>query len=316
MSRVADALPLPEVYYFPAKGKFLMKDYAGCWIEFDKEGIKNELIDFGYDSNQPKIGLSPVKKCLSEISKGQNVAFAGSLAGYSSGVYKMNGKNILVTDSLKLIEPKEGEWPMVGQILNNMFNHGGIDQRPYLFGWLHQSLRMYYNKRFLPGQALVLAGPVNSGKTLLQSILTEVFGGRCAQPHHFMTGGTEFNSDIFGSEHLAINDEVEAKNYTSRRQLGAKLKQIAVEENHRCHPKQKDAVILKPFWRLSIAVNDDPERLGVIPPMDGDLVDKLMLFSIAENEMPMPTGTETERGAFWKAIEAELPAFRSCDVEL
>jgi hypothetical protein len=35
---------------------------------------------------------------------------------------------------------------------------------------------------------------------------------------------------------------------------------------------------LKPFWRLSITLNDEPENLLILPPLDESLGDKIMLL--------------------------------------
>ena len=56
-------------------------------------------------------------------------------------------------------------------------------------------------------------------------------------------------------------------------------------------------------------LNDDPERLMVLPPLDTDVEDKIMLFKVERCRMPMPTDTPDEAEAFMSAMVAELPAF-------
>ena len=58
-----------------------------------------------------------------------------------------------------------------------------------------------------------------------------------------------------------------------------------------------------------MSLNDEPERLLVLPPVDEDIADKLMLLKVTKRDMPMPTGTADEMDAFWGALLAELPAF-------
>lgn len=310
LKSVAEVLPLPMIYFQSERNKYWRQDRYNRWIQVDKDSARKFIVQQGY-SSAPKVKgqLSSADECLLAIDEEQNIAYAGPLAGYKSGIYEMNGQKVLVTDSPRLIEPKEGEWRIIEQIIDGMFNRGQVDQRPYFYGWLHHALCMYHSGRWMPGQVLVLAGEPGSGKSLVQDILTEVFGGRSAYPYHFLTKGTDFNADLFPAEHLVINDEAEGKDYRARRALGAGLKQYAVVEAHRYHQKQRTALTLLPRWRVSVSVNDEPERLMVLPPMDDDIRDKITLLKVARNPMPMPTGTDAEREAFWKAIKAELPAF-------
>ena len=82
---------------------------------------------------------------------------------------------------------------------------------------------------------------------------------------------------------------------------------ITAASSQHCHAKGKPALTLKPFWRLTVSVNDDPESLLVLPLIREDLADKIMLFRIERQEMPMPTGTNAQRTAFWNQLMVELP---------
>jgi hypothetical protein len=64
-----------------------------------------------------------------------------------------------------------------------------------------------------------------------------------------------------------------------------------------------------PFWRVTITVNDKPENLMVLPPLDDSLEDKLLLLRAFKRQMPMPTVTNDERRAFSNRLQSELPAF-------
>ena len=94
----------------------------------------------------------------------------------------------------------------------------------------------------------------------------------------------------------------------ARRAFGAQLKQVAASRDQRCHAKNRVGLVLTPFWRLTISVNDEPENLVVLPPIDPSIEDKIMLFKVHKKPMPLPTSTTTEREVFWKTILAELPA--------
>jgi uncharacterized protein DUF5906 len=183
------------------------------------------------------------------------------------------------------------------------------DQITPFHGWLAVALRALYAGRRVPGQALVLVGPANAGKSLLQDIITALMGGREAKPYSFMTGATHFNGHLAGAEHLRIGDENPLTDMRSRRNFGAQIKNICVEPVQNIEVKYRAAIILKPFWRLSISLNDEPENLLVLPPLDEHTLDKLMLLKIYKREMPMPTVTAEQRENFWRASASEFPAY-------
>lgn len=253
--------------------------------------------------------LTDLEQAVLDIQSKQNIAYAGPLAGYSRGLARINQSNILVTNSPSLIQAKSGQWPIISALLEGMLNDPIEDQRPYLYGWLRVGVEALYQGKIRPGQALCFAGEAESGKSLVQAIITEILGGRAAKPYQFMTGGTSFNSDAFEAEHLMIEDESASTDIRARRAFGAQLKQITASLDQRCHAKNRTGLVLRPFWRLTISVNDEPENLMVLPPIDPSIEDKIMLFKVHKNPMPMPTSSLDEREAFWRAIVAELPAF-------
>ena len=150
---------------------------------------------------------------------------------------------------------------------------------------------MFRTRVWQSGQVVALCGPVGAGKTLLRLITTEMLGGRVAFPHSFMTGRTAFSSDLFGAETLAIEDQQESVDIRARRHFGAAIKDMAVNSDQRCERKHCDALTLVPLRRVVVTMNDDAERIQVLPPLDDDVADKLMLFQVHKYPMPMPTRT-------------------------
>jgi hypothetical protein len=246
---------------------------------------------------------------LIEIQQKADVHYAGALAGYSTGIYDMGERRVLVTESPCLIEPKPGGWPTLRAVIEGLLHDQESDQRPYLLGWLkigYEALRAGERR---PGQALVLAGVHDCGKSLLQNIVTLILGGRSARPYQFMSGLTPFNSDLFEAEHLMIEDEQASTDIRARRNFGAQVKSITVNDWQRCHAKNRIALSLAPFWRLSVTVNDEPENLMVLPPIDDSIEDKMIILRASKFQMPMPTATLKQRKAFWQRLVEELPAF-------
>lgn len=309
MSAVIDALPLPNVYYDHRARGYWRSDGSGKWISINEDMARKFLATQGYSNKINDNVVSDADQCLLDIQSGQNIDFAGELAGYMAGHYTINGSKVLVTRSPTLITPSPGNWPLMEHILNGMFNGSeGRDQLNYFLSWLQRAIRSYYQHTWTQSQVVAMAGPVGCGKSLLQLLLTKMFGGRSASVHQYMTGRTNFNSELFRAEHLMIEDDREQHDYAGRKELGSHIKQIAVNQYHACYGKHKEALSLSPIWRMSISLNDEPDRLQVLPPIEEDIEDKIMLFKIQKQIMPMPTATHEERIAFEAALINELPA--------
>jgi hypothetical protein len=140
-------------------------------------------------------------------------------------------------------------------------------------------------------------------------VITELFGGRMAKPYLYMSGQSSFNGNLFGSEHLCIEDEQPYTDIKSRRNFGAKIKEITAIEGQNCHKKFRDGITLPVFWRLTISVNDETENLMILPPFDDSISDKLFIFKCQKSQMAMPTATLDERLAFRTKLSTELPAY-------
>ena len=315
MSTVANALPLPPLYFMPHDGSYWKTDAAGKWIKINEGSATLEIRAAGF-AGKGEGALSEAERCRLDIQTRQNVNYAAPLAGYRAGHYRINENDVLVTESPRLIVPRAGEWPTLRLLFERMFADPEHEQLPYFYGWLKCGLEAIKSGRWAPGQALAMAGPVGSGKSLTQRLITELFSGRSADPFLYLTGGTTFNGDLFLAEHLMVEDKAESIDIRARRHFAAGIKGIAVNRDHSCHPKGHPALTLTPIWRLTISLNDDPERLLVLPPLDDDVADKVTLLRVQACAMPMPTSTPAEQAAFWQRLTGELPAFAAYLVAL
>jgi hypothetical protein len=268
-------------------------------------GLTNDII--------PARNWSQLDIALRYFQEKKFVNFVGPIAGKTCGYYHENGVRILVTSQAQVIEPKKGKWETLNQLFVNLLAH---DDEPYadsqihcFYGWLQTSVNAFRARKFQPGQALALSGPVDCGKSLVQSLITEMVGGRSAKAALFLQGRTDFNGELFGAEHLILEDEAASTFHKDRLALGTAIKAICANRVHPCHAKNRQIVNLCPWWRLSISLNNRAERLLVLPPMADDIRDKIILLHASKYPMPMPAETVDEKDNFWKALAAEIPAF-------
>jgi hypothetical protein len=258
--------------YESGTGKYWITSAEDEWIRGSESAVQN------YVENDKGISKDKHKEVMNFITRSANVEFSTPLAGYSKGVYSFDGRRVLVVNSPNIIGPTKGGWSTIRTLLVQMF---GEFQLQYLYGWLQIAYTALVSGEFTPGQVLVLVGAADCGKSFLQNkIITPLLGGRSAKPYQYMTAQTSFNSDLFKGEHLIIADETPATDYDSRCAFGAGIKNIVAEPMQRLHAKGKDAMMLEPFWRVSMSLNDEPENLMVLPPYNDSIKDKLILFKV------------------------------------
>jgi hypothetical protein len=293
-------------YYDHNLGCYWFEDERGEFIRINDKGLSLRLRRGGFSRDTDRDEeLSPHDQQILQIQDNHSVAYAAPLAGHRKGLYPIEGQRILVINSPTLIKPQPGSWQTLDFVLSNLLGQ----QTVYVYGWLKVALEFLRENQRGPGQALVLAGEHNCGKSLLQNLITRLLGGRSAKPYRYMTEQTAFNSELFTAEHLMIEDEPASSDLRTRRKFGSYIKIVTVDETQSFHAKNRPALTLKPFWRLTISVNIEPHNLLILPELDESIEDKVILLKATKFPMPMPTHTPTKQKAFWDKLISELPAF-------
>ena len=298
---------LPEAYFDQLRNMFILRDASGEHMLQNESQMARHLRLAGFSG---KVGknetASPVDYALGFIQNKRNVHFAGPLAGYGEGMREFGGKRVLVTVGPKIIVPVEGNFETLKALFEGVL---GEEQAVFFYGWLKVAFESLRRQEPRPGQALVFCGPADCGKSLIQNLGTEILGGRAAKPYQTMTGGTAFNADLFGAEHLTVEDEQPSTDIRARRNFGNQIKMVTVNEWQRLHAKHRDALMLKTLWRLTVSINDEAENLLVLPPLDDSVRDKMTIFHAKRPEAGFDTATPEKRAAYWAKLTGELPAF-------
>jgi hypothetical protein len=200
-----------EAFYDIARKEYLMRNAAGRWHALDQAGFKLRLRENGYATGKPQDGLvSPAENEMLRIQDQFDVQYAGPLSGRDAGFYEENGLRILVTSDPNIMNADARDWRLVEKIFRNALadttEPWAKEQWTVFHGWLKAARQALLAGRFQPGQALALAGEVESGKSLIQDIITECLGGRSAKAAMFLQGRTDFNSELFAAENLMLED--------------------------------------------------------------------------------------------------------------
>jgi hypothetical protein len=247
-------------------------------------------------------------RCLDEVFP--------ALAGYSSGVHTLqSGERVLIKTEPRVIAPAEGNWDTIRAVIEGLLSTGkdGIDQTDFFYSWCQVSylaLRDGRPGRRRPGHGLIIASPKGSGKSFLQNhIITPLLGGREADPQKFLFGSDDFNGDVCAAEHLCLAEVPSSQKTVDRIALAETIKQIVANPLQRMRLMRTEPWPIHPFWRLTITLNDDADKLRSLPTITSDYGDKVLIFHGKSTPMPMPTRTDEERIAFSEQVAAELPAF-------
>lgn len=300
------------------------KNGAGpqVWSRWPERKILN-LLRMKFVRVKPREGetLSEAERLLLHVMEERRLALSiGALAGYGAGIYEIGGERVLVRTSPRLVAPREGDWGVVQALIDGKLNlslgSGGPDQTVYFHGWMKTALEGLYlggPGNFRPGQGCIFAGPADSGKSRIQhQVITGLLGGRSADPGPYLFGRTDFNSEMFGAEHLMMEDPASSTKTIDRVYFGEMLKQLIVNDTQRLHRKREDAMTVSPFFRTTISINDDPDKMRVLPLLTPDMKAKVHLFLISDilsAPLPMSTKTLEERAAFRQVIAEQLPAY-------
>jgi hypothetical protein len=294
-----------DAFYDATRKEFVMQNAGQRWLCHPPRQFAMILRTNGIPSAQ-------TDSIMVNIINTRDVQYTGRLAGHPAGFYQSNGVRMLVTEGPSLPAPADGSWPTIGKLITGLLGsdreHGELQVHTFLY-WMRSAYEAVSSGKWRPGQILALAGPPACGKSLLQRIITECIGGRAADAFRYLSGGTQFNRDLFEAEHLVIDDAQASTDFRTRMQTAAHLKALAVSRDHSCHGKGRDAVNLRPLWRCSISLNDEGECLLVLPPLRADIADKIHIFRCASPAEPFPTSSPELMASFWDKLVSEIPAF-------
>lgn len=296
-----------EAYYDSLSGGYYARNVQREFMNFPLRQFSLRLRSVGFSKDYKNDdGLSYLESELLRITESNSVHYAGPLGGFDPGRYDMAGTRILVTRGPIFIEQKPGDFPLLKAFFIELLG----EQRKYLFAWLKWAIdSLRRGLPWSPGQMLAVAGPPSSGKSFLQSLITPILGGRVSSPYAFMAGGTEFNSEIFGAEHGLIGDQNHATDMRSRRNFGSAIKNLVVNKEQYIHTKGRTPITLFPFLRLTLSLNSNPEAMLVLPPLDSDVADKIILLSAKPVNFPFPSKRFPDSQTYYAALVAEIGHF-------
>ena len=305
-------IPVPEMYF---DGSKYFRPRSGSYDAIIREDAFLELRNAGFSSIAPKGALmSPSEKAVHTIQTSRRVHFAGAICGRPVGMHKEGDIMVLATSGPTIIEGVQGDSAPMERFVSNLLGRGQDEfasvQLHTFVGWLkHFRSALRNHELHQPGQALALVGDHDCGKSLLQQLITLMAGGRGQDASLYLLGDSIFNKELWGAEHLFLDDDKLGDNGKESHAVRDRLKKLTVASTFLMHSKGRDAVGFRPIWRTTISANLDDESINVLPPIDESFGDKIIYLKCYPSELPFHDGSEDGRVKFWNSLIDSIPAF-------
>jgi hypothetical protein len=281
---------------------YWLRNERGMFIPASTEVIKRRLKERGFSGESTKSLNSEIDSIMNRLLDDNVVEYVGPLAGYDPGAHDVAGTRILVTKGPKIIQPNpDYKNSMVYDYVERLLDE---DEAILFHTWVKLAREALITKSLRRGQAMVLTGEPDCGKSFLAKSVAAMLGGRVANPAQFLQGKTSFNAHMFAAEFLLIDDAGGHDDFQSRKAMGDGIKQLIAEAYPQCHGKGQTALTLLPFWRLMITVNDEEEPLQILPNMGGGVGDKMIVLRAVARAIPV----DTTKGGNYTKFEADFLA--------
>lgn len=306
-------------YYYHKSNQYYMQDNSDNWIVINRQSLGVHLATQSIRPTKMEGEVvSPVERLIATFETDKHIesALIGA-SGKHAGYYEENGFKFLVLKSPKFIVPRKGDWSTIRDHLKWMFRE--TPEEFDIFCGMHSaSIKNLRNggrreARHAPCQAMIIAGDADAGKSFMVNfLLPAMYGGRWANANpYFDPKGSDFNSEMFGSELLILDDSaILEAGHKAKHIMSEKIKEITVGIGDVYHGKFGDKVSAKPWWRLIRMMNTTPEALATLPLLDEGMADKWVLLNAGS--MDGGPVDKSQPGWFdpWCAsIVAEIPAF-------
>ena len=310
----AEAVRFGEYYYNENEKLFYAQNSTGDWVSLSQSQFIKHLKMMGVSSTKdPAAGImfSAVDETVQSILMDNRVSYCGPLAGWGRGLQEFDGSRALVTTDPNLIQPKPGAYDVLMDFLLGLFSDPAAPRQvEYLLGWWQFAIQsMYSLGKPRPNMALAIAGPVGCGKTLLKEIIKTTMGREVYPYDVLKKNGDLYGADLSTAPLWVIDDETSSTRYADRLAFGDSLKKICAASAYRARGLHQAGITLRSLRCLVICLNDQPEKLAVLPPLDDDISDKITILKASGDRFPMPMSTQEEKDEFWRVITAELPGF-------
>lgn len=252
---------------------------------------------------------SEIDMCMNMIRETKTLDGAAPIIYGHDGIIEYDTMRILNTARRQVINPVDitltgwgDNFPWLAEFLDAFFEPAS--SRDYFLAWLKRFYESAYSKKLSQGHALFIAGGVGKGKTLLGNVIVGGLMGGGSDAGEYLLSETNFNKELMEVGVWNVDDNTSSANAQTHKRFSEMIKKIVANTRHKYHAKFRDSVIVEWKGRVIVTLNDDPESIRQIPQTDISVLDKIMLFKVANHKIKFPANDKLE-----KMIREEMPFF-------
>jgi len=265
------------------RGRYWAKGAKGRWNSYTAKQYYSRLNRLGrWSFRGPGGAPSEIESDIEAVTERQAIVTEG-ISGFRSGIHEFDDRLFLAKFGYKMIEPDPSTKPI--KTIDFFEQLLGVDAMERFLDWLCFGVMKLKDGERGQSRVLVVAGPAGGGKSLIvREFARQMLGGRSADAAPWLLGTTEFASELGAAELLYVDDALGDSSLKTRLRAAARIKEIVTAGNklQPIHAKGKDRYYQPVWWRLAIALNDTPEALSMLPPLDEGFADKVILLRAQE----------------------------------
>lgn len=313
--------------------KYWLKSPSGQWVEYTTDSLRKALSGYGISRIKSKeTGKSAIDELEEKTILHRRVAGAFPFLFYKSGFVDWNGQSFLNTSFKKPIAPAASTkfadgcpwedahdgFPFIHEWLSTFFrspiegyaprDYSDLDpdkQLEWFLAWLGYFYRNSYVERPCAGQALVVAGPADKGKSFLaMQVIGKLMGG-FYDAAQVLINNLPWTNDMAAHPIIGIDDDLVGLGWQAQQKFTTKVKGLVAKPTMHYNGKHMATGQVPWYGRFIITCNTDQESLGILPSMESTTRDKISLLRSSRTKGPIfATRAENE-----VVCTRELPHF-------
>lgn len=255
--------------------------------------------------------LSEVEAALLHIHQSKCLDGAVPVVFDRRETIDIGGKRLLNLARVRVMEPDlstpDPVWgqgfPWIAGWMGSMFRPR--KQLVYLMAWLKLFYEGARDGTLNKGHVVFVVGGRGIGKTLMNETWIPLLVGGGVNASSYFVKGEKFVADLMEFGHWHIDDSEAASDRATHTRFTERVKGLVANGQFEYQPKFVNRHMVPHKGRLMVTLNGDPASLMMIPDLDRNIEDKLIVFGLPETtKWAFPGRAHTER-----ILRSESPHF-------
>jgi len=300
---VADRLgPVMENTFWDGRDFWYWNEYTNSYVKASATDFAQRLRVRGFSQLKSKgATMSEIDRVEDELKNRKLVAAALPFVHKPAGLIRFQSDFILNTNTRKCMAPAEPgsvrdilhgrneRFPWVYRFLQGFFSP--TEQLQYFLAWLKWFYEHGLAEEPKQGHMLVIAGPAGKGKTFMSTQLIGRMVGGCADATQFLVENSKFSATVAREPLMSVDDASISMSNTEHERYSNNVKRLVANRTLVFEQKYQQAGQVEWLGRVIVTCNTSPRSLRVVPSIEHDNLDKLMLFRCSDDDTIGPGGT-------------------------